>query len=108
MFEVALKSAPYERVVVGKNLEYILETIRAEGTSDWYTAAHDEYALGMPIRPDFPPGNRRQKVEPMPQRGQMRMLRKRGFGVVQRCQQPHSRPRRNDVLAKLRFANPGR
>lgn len=47
MFEVASKSAPYERVVVGKNLEYVLETVRAEGTSDWYTASHDEFALVM-------------------------------------------------------------
>ena len=47
MLEVASKSAPYERVVVGKNLEYVLETVRAEGTSDWYTASHDEFALVM-------------------------------------------------------------
>ena len=47
MFEVASKSAPYERVVVGKNLEYVLEAVRAEGTSDWYTASHDEFALVM-------------------------------------------------------------
>lgn len=47
MFEVAATSAPYERVVVGKNVEYVLEAIRAEGTSDWYTAAHDEFALVM-------------------------------------------------------------
>ena len=47
MFEVASSSAPYERVVVGKNVEYVLESIRAEGTSDWYTAAHDEFALVM-------------------------------------------------------------
>ena len=47
IFDVASMSAPYERVVVGKNLEYVLETIRAEGTSDWYTASHDEFALVM-------------------------------------------------------------
>ena len=47
VFEVASKSVPYERVVVGKNLEYVLETIRAEGTSDWYTTSHDEFALVM-------------------------------------------------------------
>lgn len=47
IFEVAAKSAPYERVVVGKNVEYVLETLRAEGTSDWYAAAHDEFALVM-------------------------------------------------------------
>ncbi len=47
IFEVASKSIPYERVIVGKNLEYVLEAIRAEGTSDWYAAPHDEFALVM-------------------------------------------------------------
>ena len=47
IFEVAATSEPYERVVVGKNVEYVLEAIRAEGVSDWYTAAHDEFALVM-------------------------------------------------------------
>ena len=47
LFDVASKSAPYEKVVVGKNLEYVIEAIRTEGTSDWYAAAHDEFALIM-------------------------------------------------------------
>ena len=46
-FEVASKAKPYERVAVGKNFEYVIETIRAEGTSDWYTCAHDEFILAM-------------------------------------------------------------
>ena len=33
VFEVANMSAPYEKVAVGKNLEYVLEVIRCEGTS---------------------------------------------------------------------------
>jgi hypothetical protein len=45
IFEVANKSAPWERVVVGKNFEYTIEVARAEGTSPWYTAAHDEFAI---------------------------------------------------------------
>ncbi len=40
IFEVANQSAPYEKVVVGKNLKYVIETLRAEGDSDWYTCAH--------------------------------------------------------------------
>jgi hypothetical protein len=28
IFEVAANSAPYEKVVVGKNLEYVIETLR--------------------------------------------------------------------------------
>jgi hypothetical protein len=38
---------PWDRVAVAKNWEYVLETVRAEGTSPWYTAAHDEFALCM-------------------------------------------------------------
>lgn len=45
MFEVAANSAPYEKVAVGKNMEYVLEVIRAEGTSEWRATPHDEFAL---------------------------------------------------------------
>lgn len=47
VFEVANKSAPYEKVAVAVNLEYVIEAIRAEGTSIWMTAAHDEFAIVM-------------------------------------------------------------
>lgn len=47
VFEVAERSKPYERVAVGKNFEYVIETLRAEGTSPWYACAHDEFALVM-------------------------------------------------------------
>jgi hypothetical protein len=47
IFDVASRSKPYEKVAVGKNMEYVLETIRAEGTSEWRTCAHDEFALVM-------------------------------------------------------------
>ena len=50
MFEVAANSAPYERVAIAKNFEYVVESMRAEGTSAWYTAAHDEFAIAM----DYP------------------------------------------------------
>ena len=46
-FEIANKAKPYEKVVFGQNQIYVLETIRAEGTSPWYTCAHDEFALCM-------------------------------------------------------------
>jgi hypothetical protein len=46
-FEIASKSKPYEKVVFGQNQIYVLETIRAEGTSPWYTCAHDEFTLSM-------------------------------------------------------------
>ena len=46
-FEIASRARPYERVVFGQNQIYVLETIRAEGTSPWYTCGHDEFALVM-------------------------------------------------------------
>lgn len=62
VFEVAAKAAPYERVVVAKNLEYAIEAVRAEGTSPWFANAHDEFALCMDgqvevhlLKPDAPP-----------------------------------------------------
>src|SRR5437867_9272193 len=45
IFEVASRSKPYAKVAVGKNMQYVLEVIRAEGTSEWRAAAHDEFAL---------------------------------------------------------------
>jgi hypothetical protein len=47
VFEVASRSKPYEKVAVGKNQENLIECIRAEGDSPWYTCAHDEFALAM-------------------------------------------------------------
>jgi hypothetical protein len=45
VFEVASNAKPYEKIAVGKNMQYVLEAVRAEGTSGWRTAAHDEFAL---------------------------------------------------------------
>ncbi len=45
IFEVASQSEPYERVAVGKNFEYVIEAVRAEGASSWYAADHDEFVL---------------------------------------------------------------
>lgn len=45
VFEVAGKSKPYEKVAVAKNLEYVIEAIRAEGTSPWMAASHDEFVV---------------------------------------------------------------
>jgi hypothetical protein len=45
VFEIAAGAKPYEKIAVGKNMEYVLEAVRAEGISEWRTAAHDEFAL---------------------------------------------------------------
>ena len=47
VFDVASKSKAYEKVVVAINLGYVLEAVRAEGTSPWYAASHDEFAIVM-------------------------------------------------------------
>lgn len=47
VFEVASHAAPYEKIVVGKNLKYVIETLRAEGESPWFTASHDEFCVVM-------------------------------------------------------------
>ena len=46
-FEIASKAKPYEKVVFGQNQIYVLEALRAEGASSWFTCAHDEFALCM-------------------------------------------------------------
>jgi len=74
VFEVASQSSPYERVVVGKNLEYVVEAVRAEGQSPWFACPHDEFAIAMDgevriefIALDQPPaeGNGAVLVEPV-------------------------------------------
>ncbi|MFL6582238.1 MAG: hydroxyquinol 1,2-dioxygenase [Burkholderiales bacterium] len=47
IFDVASRSKPYEKVVVGKNLQYVIEALRAEGDSAWFAASHDEFAVAM-------------------------------------------------------------
>jgi hypothetical protein len=47
MFEVGANAKAWEKVAVAKNQQYVLEVVRAEGTSGWRTAAHDEFALVM-------------------------------------------------------------
>ena len=47
IFEVASTAKPYEKVAVGKNRQFVVEAIRAEGTSEWRTSSHDEFALVM-------------------------------------------------------------
>jgi hypothetical protein len=47
VFEVASKAKPYEKTAVAKNLEYVIEAIRAEGNSPWMACAHDEFCVVM-------------------------------------------------------------
>jgi hypothetical protein len=47
LFEVAGGAAPFERIAVVQNLEYVAEVVRVEGESPWYAAPHDEFAIVM-------------------------------------------------------------
>lgn len=47
VFEVVSRAAPYQKIVVARNLQYVIETIRAEGESPWYAADHDEFVVVM-------------------------------------------------------------
>lgn len=75
VFEVASKSAPYEKVVVGKNLEYVIETLRAEGASPWFTASHDEYALCMDgqVEVDFVKLDNAEAIAPASKEGSVKL-----------------------------------
>ena len=47
IFDVASHAAPFERIAVAKNFEYVVEVMRVEGRSPWFAAPHDEFALCM-------------------------------------------------------------
>jgi hypothetical protein len=47
VFEVASRAAPYQKTAVARNLDYVIEAIRAEGVSPWMAAPHDEFVVVM-------------------------------------------------------------
>jgi hypothetical protein len=47
VFEVASRAAPWERVAVAKNFEYVIEAASAKGESPYWTARHDEFVVCM-------------------------------------------------------------
>lgn len=53
VFEVASLAKPFEQIAVAKNFEYVLEAVRAEGTSGWRAAAHDQSALVLDGEVEF-------------------------------------------------------
>nr|WP_325099329.1 hydroxyquinol 1,2-dioxygenase [Burkholderia contaminans] len=56
------ETVSYEKVVAGKNLEYVIEVLRTDGQSPWFACSHDEFVIQMDgevriefIRLDTPP-----------------------------------------------------
>jgi hypothetical protein len=75
VFAVASKSRPYEKVVVALNLGYVLETLRAQGSSDWFTASHDEFAIILDgeVRVDFIKLAEPEKLAPLQRKGSVKV-----------------------------------
>jgi len=47
IFEVASRAKPFEKVVVAKNIQFVIEALRSEGESPWFAASHDEFVICM-------------------------------------------------------------
>ena len=75
VFDVANRSKPYEKVVVGKNLQYVIEALRAEGDSAWFAASHDEFAVAMEgeIEVHYIKLDDAQKIAPASKEGSVRI-----------------------------------
>ena len=75
IFDVANRSKPYEKVVVGKNLQYVIETLRAEGDSSWFAASHDEFVVAMEgeIEVHYIKLDDAQKIAPAASEGSVRI-----------------------------------
>src|SRR5258705_3657718 len=75
VFDVANRSKPYEKVVVGKNLQYVIESLRAEGDSGWFAASHDEFAVAMEgeIEVHYIKLDDAQKIAPASKEGSVRI-----------------------------------
>jgi len=111
IFDVAAKSKPYEKVVVAINLNYVLETLRAEGISSWYAAAHDEFAIVMDgevevelVKLDAP-----QSVVPATQRGAVALSKApvgRKMGYV-KCKRGHQALLPQGAAYRFKSQRPG-
>jgi hypothetical protein len=84
IFEVVSMSRPWEKVAVAQNQEYVLEAIRADGVSDWRTAAHDEFALVLDGEVEIELVNLEAPVAPPHKHGSVRVQRTPSGSVMGR------------------------
>ena len=111
IFDVAARSKPYEKVVVALNLGYVIETLRAEGTSDWYTAAHDEFAVVMDgeVEIELVKLDDSQQVPPADAQGSIRVdgaPRGRKMGRIE-CKRGHQALLPKGAAYRFRAPRPG-
>lgn len=111
IFAVAARSKPYEKVVVALNLGYVIETLRAEGTSQWYAAAHDEFAVVMDgeIEVDLVKLDDPERIAPAGKQGSVRVggePRGRKMGRIE-CKRGHQALLPKGAAYRFRARRPG-
>jgi hypothetical protein len=111
IFDVAAHSKPYEKVVVALNLGYVIETLRAEGTSDWYAASHDEFVVVMDgeVEVDLVKLDNPQQVVPADKQGTVRVdgePRGRKMGRIE-CKRGHQALLPNGAAYRFRARKAG-
>ena len=111
IFDVAARSKPYEKVVVAMNLGYVIETLRAEGTSDWYAAAHDEFAVVMDgeVEVDLLKLDQPERVVPKDKQGSVRVNgepKGRKMGRIE-CKRGHQALLPKGAAYRFRARKPG-
>ncbi len=111
IFDVAAHSKPYQKVVVALNLGYVIETLRAEGTSDWYAASHDEFAVVMDgeIEVDLVKLDDPERITPADKQGSVRVggePRGRKMGRIE-CKRGHQALLPKGAAYRFRARKPG-
>jgi hypothetical protein len=111
IFDVAARSKPYEKVVVAMNLGYVIETLRAEGTSDWYAASHDEFAVVMDgeVEIDLVKLDNPERIVPVDKQGSVRVggePQGRKMGRIE-CKRGHQALLPKGAAYRFRARKPG-
>jgi len=111
VFDVASKSKPYEKVVVALNLGYVLETLRAEGTSDWFACAHDEFAIILDgvVEIDLVKLDNPESIVPIDKKGAVKVKGNpvgRKMGLI-KASRGHQALLPQGAAYRFRAANPG-
>lgn len=111
IFDVAGKSPPYEKVIVALNLGYVLEVLRAEGTSAWFAASHDEFAIVMDgqVEVELVKLDQPDKIAPPDKQGSVKVPGDpagRKMGYI-KCNRGHQALLPQGAAYRFRAASPG-
>jgi hypothetical protein len=97
--------------VVALNLGYAIEALRAEGTSDWYAASHDEFAVVMDgeIEIDLVKLDNPERIAPADKQGSVKVggePRGRKMGRIE-CKRGHQALLPKGAAYRFRARKPG-